>query len=429
MPIRCDVVITGIGAVTALGVGTDAFWKRLCDGESGIQQLPWTCGAAELREHPEMTIGGMIADFDPKAYVRPRKALKVMCRELTTAYAAAQMAYEQGGIESFLASDEGDRHRVGTVFGSEMLYGSPEEMASAIQRCLDENGEVVEADFGEAAMREMYPLWMLRYLPNMAACHVGIAIEAFGHNNTIVQGDTSGLAALIESASVIQRDLVDTVLTGATGDRVSTTGLAYHRDRPYAKRLEPISASARPFHPEADGVVNAEGAASLSVESEAFCRRRGGTPLARLLGWAVRFIPSGRQRGSTRAIELAIQDALRSAGISADALGLVVSHAMGDPQQDLAERNALAALLPTTPVYAPMGALGYCGAGAGAVNAAISALIVANQTVPATFNAESLPVDFPLQVTRSTAANRLETVLCISHTAQGHAVAVVFGRV
>lgn len=427
MPKRCDVVITGIGAVTALGVGTDTFWKHLCAGESGIQQLPWTCDADELREHPEMSIGGVIADFDPRAFVRPRKALKVMCRELTTAYAAAQMAYEQAGLESFLQSEAGDRNRVGTVFGSEMLYGSPDEMASAIQRCLNEAGEVVEADFGEAAMREMYPLWMLRYLPNMAACHVGIAVEALGHNNTIVQGDTSGLAALVESASVIQRDIVDVVLTGATGDRVSTTGLSYHRDRPYARRLEPISASARPFHTDSEGVVNAEGAASLSIESEAFCRRRGGTPLAKLLGWAVRFVGSGPRRGSARAIELVIQDALRAAGVSADELGLVVSHAMGDPEQDAAERDALSSLLPETPVYAPMGALGYCGAGTGSVNAAISALIVANQTVPPTLNADALPADFPVHVTRAAMNAPLETVLCISHTAQGHAVAVVFG--
>ncbi len=428
MPKCRDVVITGVGAVTSLGIGTEILWKRLCAGESGIAPLPGLRESPALKSHPELTIGGTIPDFDPKAFVRPRKALKVMCRELTTAYAASQMAFEAAGVEAWLESEAGDRSRVGTVFGSEMLYGSPEEMASTMERCRDAEGHYDIAEFGEAAMREMYPLWMLRYLPNMAACHVGIAIQAFGPNNTVVQGEASGLAALVESSSVIERGLADVMLSGGTGDRVSTSGIAYHRDHPCALPADPWSASALPYHPASTGVVNGEGAASLTLESAQACRERGGTPLATVRGWASRFVPSTSGRGSAAAVALAVRDALAAAAVEPASLSLIVSHAMGDAEQDAAERQGLAEVVPQALVYAPIVALGHCGAGVGAVNAAIAVLATSRQRVPPTLNAERLPDDPGIRVTRELTEGPFETVLCFSHTPQGQAVAIVLGR-
>src|SRR5690606_26458083 len=120
--------------------------------------------------------GGQLVDFDPRAFVRPRKALKVMSREIQTAFSAASLAMEHAAFEpSALPPD-----RVATIFGSEMMSGEPAEIAEALQQCGVTNGNVRAGEFGEAAMRNMYPLWMLKYLPNMAACHVGIAIGALG---------------------------------------------------------------------------------------------------------------------------------------------------------------------------------------------------------------------------------------------------------
>ncbi|MEZ6091114.1 MAG: beta-ketoacyl synthase N-terminal-like domain-containing protein [Pirellulaceae bacterium] len=174
---------------------------------------------------PEMlphTFGGQLTDFDPKAYVRPRKTLKVMCRELQTAFSACSMATQHSELDIESVAKE----RVGTVFGSEMLYGEPDEIYSTVARSSPE-GRFQPDLWGESAMKEIFPLWMLKYLPNMAACHYGIALGALGPNNTIVMGDTSGLSALIESISVIQRDAADVMVVCSTGTRVSLPRLLY----------------------------------------------------------------------------------------------------------------------------------------------------------------------------------------------------------
>ena len=77
-------------------------------------------------------------------------------------------------------------------------------------------------------MGEMYPLWMLKYLPNMPACHIGIRYDARGPNNTIAQGDVSSLMAIAEAAEMIRRDLADVMIVGGTGSRINITDLMWH---------------------------------------------------------------------------------------------------------------------------------------------------------------------------------------------------------
>ncbi len=420
MPEGRDVVITGIGAVTPIGVGTESFWRALCEGQGGVRKLPFTSGCIG----PE-NIGALIEDFDPKAFVRPRKALKVMCRELQTAFAASQLAFADSGFEAYLGQHpDFDRSRIGTVFGSEMFYGSPLELADTIRRVADDDGMAEVADFGGAAMRDIFPLWMLKYLPNMAACHVGIAVQAFGPNNTIVLGDASGPAALIESASCITRGIADVMLSGATGNRVNESGMIYRGVVPLATPRENLADSSRPFAPDRDGAVGGEAAATIVIESAELARQRGQRPLATLAGSAVRFVP-GTERGSCRAIELALQAALDQSGAAFDDVGLVVSHAMGDPQQDAAELAALQNLLPQTPVCAPMAATGHCGAATGTLHLVVAVLALQNGVVPPTRSAPFLADDFPLPIFSTPQPLKKACVVVINHSAQGHATAVV----
>ncbi|WP_153555711.1 beta-ketoacyl-[acyl-carrier-protein] synthase family protein [Roseimaritima sediminicola] len=422
MPNGREVVITGVGAVTPLGVGTEMFWNALCQRHSGIGVMPHANGKIGPTD-----FGAMISDFEPKQYVRPRKALKVMCRELQTAFAAAQMAHAESGFEAFLAdNDRYDRSRIGTVFGSEMFYGSPDELADTAKRMSTHQGDQAVVEFGSFAMRELFPLWMLKYLPNMAACHVGIAVQAFGPNNTLVLGDTSGPAALVESASCIRRGIADAVFTGASGTRINESGFIYSGACPLASPREPLTDSSRPFSPDRDGVVGGEGAAALLLEERDFANKRGATPIARLAGSAVRFVPaSASQRGSRRAIELALSAALEQAGIAAQDIGLVVSHAMGDPQQDEAEMEALLAVLPKTPLCAPIASTAHCGAATGSMHLVTAVLALRHQTIPPLRHAESLGEDFPLDVSASPRALKHPAVVVLTHTPQGHATAIV----
>ncbi len=421
MPQGREVVITGVGAVTPIGVGTEMFWNALCQRHSGIGNLPHANGVAG-----PASIGAAISDFDPKQYVRPRKALKVMCRELQTSFAASQMAHTDSGFEAFLGQqDEFDRSRIGTVFGSEMFFGSPSELADTARRMSQQPGVDPVVEFGTHVMKELFPLWMLKYLPNMAACHVGIAVQAFGPNNTLVLGDTSGPAALIESASCITRGIADAMFTGAAGTRINESGFIYSGASPLATPREKLADSSRPFAPDCDGVVGGEGAATLLLESRELATGRGAQVLATLAGSAVRFVPAKQQRGSQAAIELALQAAIADAGCTAAEVGLVISHAMGDPQQDDAERQALAALLPGVPLCAPIASTAHCGAASGTMHLVLAALAVHHQTVPPLRNADQLADDFPLSVSTSSRVLQQPYVAVVTHTAQGHATAVL----
>lgn len=443
---RNNVVITGIGVVSSIGIGSEAFFSSLLEKQSGIRSLSERTddgpkpGASS--EPAGIWIGGTILDFEPKQYVRPRKALKVMCREIQTSFAAAQLALEQAGLDESLPADpEGaiKPRDVGTVFGSEMFYGPSTEMQDAIVGCFQEDGSIDGSLFGGIAMKEMIPLWMLKYLPNMPACHVGISINAHGPNNTLVLGDVSGPAAMIEAASCIERGIAQLMLTGSAGTRINVTRMNHHRDLPIPEVNSPLEHSSRPHDPESKGVVGGEGASILVLEHPDHAAERGAKPLAKMVASATRFIPSRAMhtatrtsdtdsdlRGSAKAIQSAAAAVIADAGITADQIGLVVSHATGDPTSDAAEREALAAVVPGRPVTAPIASLGHTGAASGGLGLAVGALAVASSTVPPTIRTATTSSEVGFQ--DEAAPLEGDYVLCLSHTTEGNAMAILLGK-
>src|SRR5436853_186214 len=125
MPAR-DVVISGMGCVCPLGIGTDALWAAFEAGRSGVAWLDELKGI----DSP-FRFAARIKDFDAKLYVQPRKTIKVMCQEIQTAFASAGMAMEQGG----LAKGAIDPERIGVVLGSEMMYGDLPEIVDVFRHC------------------------------------------------------------------------------------------------------------------------------------------------------------------------------------------------------------------------------------------------------------------------------------------------------
>ena len=231
---RSNVVITGLGVVSSIGVGADAYFQALLAKQSGVRSLS---ERTDDEARPESTdtrdgfwVGGPILDFDPKRFVRPRKSLKVMCREIQTAFASSQLAIENAGMTDLLPATPDGRIKpadVGTVFGSEMFYGTPSEMVDVVQACQDENGLIDASRFGSAAMKNIMPLWMLKYLPNMPACHIGISINSHGPNNSLVLGDVSGPAATIEAASCIDRTLSSRRLCRCCGPSCCSSRMSF----------------------------------------------------------------------------------------------------------------------------------------------------------------------------------------------------------
>ena len=185
-------------------------------------------------------------------------------------------------------------------------------------------------------MGELYPLWMLKYLPNMPACHIGIRYDARGPNNTISQGDVSSLMAIAEAADVIRRDLADVMIVGGTGSRINVSDLMWHRGaRVSCNGTKEPAAICRPFDRERSGIVFGEGAAQLVLESRDHAERRGVRPLARVAGSAVRYesaVESLRPTGD--AIRRAIAAALAAAKLESYHIGHVNAHGNSTREDD-----------------------------------------------------------------------------------------------
>ncbi|MEM1069134.1 MAG: beta-ketoacyl synthase N-terminal-like domain-containing protein [Planctomycetota bacterium] len=444
---QSNVVITGVGVVSSIGIGGEAFFQALLDKRSGITSL---ANRTDLGPKPNpdsqpagLWIGGPVTDFNPKEYVKPRKALKVMCREIQMAFAASQMAIQQAGLDTVLpAAEDGSitPDTIGTVFGSEMYYGSPGEMEDAVRGCMDEDGEIIGSRFGQAAMKNVMPLWMLKYLPNMPACHVGISINAQGPNNTLVLGDVSGPAAVTESVSCLQRGNTRVMLAGASGTRIGTTRLNYSIDIPIGEMYDPVERSSRPFDPLSRGVIGGEAAATVVLETSGEVAKRNGTPLARVASYASRFVPSKNMtnrprsvaldatesRASRAAMELAIEAAIQDANIDVKSIGLIVSHAMGDPVVDQQEIAAIEKTIPGVPVTATIASLGHTGAASGMIDIATGALAIMNRTVPPTLMTETS--DTTVGLLDEAKPLEGDCVLVLSHTSNGNATAIILSN-
>lgn len=423
MASRPHIVISGIGVVAPGGVGSEAFWDAICAGRSAI---------GELSEVPPgsvpMDFGAEIRDFDAKQFVRPRKALKVMCRELQTAFSSAQMALDQSGLDVEASAKD----RLGTVYGGEMYYGPPEELVDAARHAV----EIADSDegrftrgWGEAFPRDLMPLWMLKYLPNMGACHIGIAIGALGPNNTHVSDDISSISALIEAAMTLERGHADVMLAGGSGTRINTTRILYRGALPYAERHDPVELSSRPFAKDRTGMVGGEGAASFVMEREESARQRGVPILGHVRGWATRYSRgNGAVRGSEDAIYRAGAAALQMAGIGPQDLAFIDSGACGDPEMDRVEGRAIQRLAPDVPVSAIKSMIGHSGSGCGAIELAAAVLGLQAQTVPPTLAADQIDpaCAVPLQAEPTPTEGRF--VLKLSANPQGNAAAVVIER-
>lgn len=461
-----DLVITGVGMVSSIGIGRDAFSQSLLAGRSGMVAMEdidtlsdeqkntdyvvrrYRFLDGKVRLDPRTAVTAPIVDFDAKQFVKPRKALKVMCREIQTGYAASQLAVHDAGLDHYLPAEldaEPDYRRggkiasdrIGTVFGSEMLYGPPAELSDAFAACIDEQGNVDTTPFGAAAMRGITPLWMLKYLPNMPACHFGIVVNAHGPNNTITVGDTSGPAAFIEGCGYLRRDIADVMVVSAVGSRLNATRALFTEDQPLASVCDPIALASRPHARNADGLVRGEAAGSLVLETIESARLRDRRPIATVCGTASRFIPSGSfktnqrtaairpdaGRGSTAAIVAAIEGAMAQAGITAEQVGAVVGHAFGDPIIDACERAAIDQVARDVPLTFPAGLIGHTSAASGMMVLLAACVCTQSQQIPPVPHASLC--EKALNVSDQARPLKKPYVIAIAHTSPGNATAVV----
>jgi 3-oxoacyl-[acyl-carrier-protein] synthase II len=386
-----EVVITGVGVVSPIGIGCDAFWHSLASGTSGIRGID-LFDAGGLR----VPYGGQVAGFDPKLRVRPRKSLKVMSRDIQLGFAAADLAM----ADAVIAAGALESERFGVVMGADMIYADIEDLELTYRRSVD-SGRFDFGRWSEAIQEEVHPLWLLKHLPNMTASHIAIAHDARGPNNTIVLGDVSSLLAVAEAASIIRRGWTDVMLTGGTGCRLHPTSLVARGEAPLSRPCADERRICRPFDRDRDRMLDGEGSAVFVLESREHAERRNARIRGRILAAVSRCEP--RRAGHPLAgssLRLAIRDTLAAAAIGRDALGHVNAHGGGTVDTDRIEAAAIAAELGDTPVTAPKSFFGHLGAGSGAVELAATVLGLEAGLVPPTLNYDTPDPLCPVNVVR-----------------------------
>jgi 3-oxoacyl-[acyl-carrier-protein] synthase II len=415
---RQEIVITGLGVVSPIGIGVPAFWESLEAKKTGIRIVHENIA---LHGHP--IIAANIPDFDGKDWVKPRKSIKVMSREIQIAYAAAMMACENANIEA----GKLDPDRFGVVFGGEIIFSDFIEIEGAVRRC-SESGEMDHSLWGSHAPAEIFPLWMLRSLPNMAACHVGIAVDARGPNNTITTEETSSLGALIEAAMVIDRKQADIMIVGSAASRTNPTRLLQRHEKFYSK-CDSVNEACRPFDARRQGTVPGEGSAVLVIETRQHAEQRGAKILAKLSGWGSRFVkPESPLEASSKSVAGSIAQSLSQSGLTIGDLDFVNASANGSLALDRAEATGIASV-GQVPVTSYKGYFGDMGCSSGMMELAACVLSLQNNVVLPTMFHESTASDCPIGVVSSNAVPLTKGNLAkISTTPHGHCVSVVLSR-
>ena len=417
MPQSREVVVTGLGAVCPLGVGREAVWASLSAGRSGVRPIPEFAGL----DLP-FRYAGLIEGFEPKEYVQPRKTLKVMSGEIQAAYSAAMLALQDAGLVKDAVTPE----RLGVVLGSEMLYGELAELADGYRPCVID-GVFHHEMWAEQVMKNLFPLWMLKYLPNMAACHIGIAIDARGPNNSIVEGGASSLLAFLEASQAIIRGHADVMLCGGSGSSINMGALVFRGYKHLSQWKGASDETPRPFDARRDGTVPGEGAGMYILEAREHAEARGAKILARFLGGSQLFEPAvaGQPRRGT-AVAGTIAAALAQAKVQPSDVGFVSASASGSVNGDAVEAQAIERTLGRVPVTAFKSYFGDTGAGSGSIELVAAVLALQNGLVPPTKNYSQPDKACPVNVVKDKPLALEKSVLvALNQSPTGQAAAVV----
>jgi 3-oxoacyl-[acyl-carrier-protein] synthase II len=417
------VVITGLGVLSPIGLDKAAFWESLYAARGGVRTIT-SFDPAALPSR----FGGEIIGFDAKNYVdkKERKSLKVMSRTIQLAVAAAQLAMD----DCCLDKSQLDPTRFGVEFGAGLIASELEELGMASR--ISATGQIGQVDlekWGTQGLPCMPPLWMLKYLPNMLACHVSILHNAQGPNNTITENDVASLLALGEASRALLRDQADFFLVGGADSKMNPLSMVRHSlFLPLSRRNEAPEKASRPFDCGRDGIVLGEGAGVLAIEDWQFARRRGARVYGEIAGFGAAF-----DRGRTGAgLARAIRFALAEASIGPDDVDHVNAQGFSSLEADVWEARGIQEVFGNcktpVPVLAPKSYFGNLGAGSGTTELAASILALDSGQLPATLNYEEPDPNCPLPVSTARRPVTRPHVLKIGFTEMGQCAALVFRK-
>ncbi|HKM54407.1 MAG TPA: beta-ketoacyl-[acyl-carrier-protein] synthase family protein [Isosphaeraceae bacterium] len=425
------VVITGLGFVTPLGDSADQIWSSFVEGRGAVRPieafpvegLPSNL-AAEVRQFdflktPALARAKFIKDL--------RKSRKYMARDIQLCVAAAQMAME----DARLVPGGVDPTRIGIDLGAGLISSELDELAPAIAQATSSSGVFDFQAWGRESIGVIEPIWLLKYLPNMLACHISILMDCQGPSNTITEGEASSNLAVAEAARIIARGKADVMIAGGADSKIhplSFVRLALHQAMSRWKG-DPAGAC-RPFDLRRGGTVPGEGAGIVILEEREHALRRGAPIHGELLGAGsgCDAVPGGGLDPQGAGTQIAITSALREAKIEPSAVGHLSAHGAGLLVGDLAEARAFHRIFNGTvpPVTAMKGYMGTLASGCGAVELIASLIGVNRGFIPPALNCDEPDPACALDVVRgSPRPTRNPIFVNTNMTSNGQAAALV----
>lgn len=406
------VVVTGLGAITPLGLSANEFWSNLLAGKSGIGPMT----LCDPTDYP-CRIAGQANDFDPTNYMGSREARR-MARFSQLAVAAALQAVQDAELDITVE----DPYRVGVLLGNGN-GGFP---------TLEENCRIL-ADRG--GMR-MSPFFFPMILPNMAAANVSQYVGANGYNSTATTACAASNNALGEALQAIRHGIADVMLAGGAEAGISQLGLAgFAVMRALSTRNDDPERASRPFDAQRDGFVPAEGAGILVLEERERAMARGARILCELSGFGATsdagHLVQPQESGASAARAMA--NAIENAGLVPEDVSYINAHGTSTPLNDAVETAAIKRLFgenaTAVPVSSTKSMIGHSLGASGALEAVACVKTIVDQQMHPTVNYEHPDPDCDLDYVPNRArAATVSTVLSNAFGFGGQNACLIFQR-
>lgn len=430
------VVITGLGAATPLGLTVDQTWAGLCAGKVGIDTITafdpsgFTCRLAG--QVPDYNI----RDHLPKAL---RKATKLMSRDIELSIIAANEALVHAGLVTKAIDPDKinvDPERMAINLGAGLISCDLVELAPAVAASLTD-GKFDIHKWGREGIEHVTPLWLLKYLPNMLACHVGIIHDIQGPSNTITCAEAAAHLAIAEASQAIERGAADIALAGGAEAKVNPIVMIRQclLKRATTENSDDPTSACRPFDANATGSVFGEAAAIVILESLEHAQKREAKIYAEVvgIGQSNSIYPEYEHiEPDGTGIRIAIERALADAQIRPEDLDLLVPHGTGIPADDLAEAKAIQAALGDAaaeiPVWPTKSMLSNTGAASGAVDVVAAVCAMNEGRIPPAKNCDTKAPGCSLNIANQTRETDIRYALCCSYTYGGQTAAIILKR-
>lgn len=406
------VVVTGVGLISPVGIGTEQTWQALKEGRSGIGCITsFDASAFSAR------IAGEVRGFDPLLYIE-KKEVKKMGRFIHFALGATQMAMQASGLVVTPETEE----QVGVYIGSGIG-----------------GFDVIEREHANllaGGPKKISPFFIPATIINLASGQVSIRTGARGPNSATATACTTSAHAIGDSFRIIQRGDADAMICGGSEASITPMGIGgFAAMRALSTRNDNPAAASRPFDAERNGFVVGEGAGILILEELDFARRRGAPILAELVGYGMgadaHHITSPSEDGS--GAFRVMRNAVRDAGVSLDQVGYINAHGTSTPVGDRIETVAIKRTFGEharrVPVSSTKSMTGHLLGGAGGLEAGIVVLALRDQVIPPTINQTTPDPDCDLDYVPNTAREaHIEYALTNSFGFGGTNGALLFKR-